>query len=263
MADTQRTLSALQSLLADNTTNELSPQDLRDFLVSTHLRMATTTAANYSATSNDVAIILDASSSAVTLTLPTCTAGSIGQMYLVKAINAGTNKPYIVNNVDGAAYTFGSSNDAALIVGDGTNYRMMSRNISTMNTFYFTAVSAILTVTASLATATVATLNTVSVTDGKSIIEVYFNNQVLAGSTSCLELNVQQRLFVDTTEVHTIRCAGIGTASIGASFGLSLQYMATIAAGTHSISVISLFGTSGDAPYYIANAKLHAKVTRY
>lgn len=34
MADTARTLTALQTLLADNTTGDISPQDLRDFLVS-------------------------------------------------------------------------------------------------------------------------------------------------------------------------------------------------------------------------------------
>lgn len=34
MADTERSLTALQSLLANNTTGDISPQDLRDFLVS-------------------------------------------------------------------------------------------------------------------------------------------------------------------------------------------------------------------------------------
>lgn len=34
MADTARTLAELQALLADNTTEAISPQDLRDFLVS-------------------------------------------------------------------------------------------------------------------------------------------------------------------------------------------------------------------------------------
>jgi hypothetical protein len=33
MADTQRTRAALQTLLADNVTGDISPQDLRDFLV--------------------------------------------------------------------------------------------------------------------------------------------------------------------------------------------------------------------------------------
>jgi len=34
MPDTQRTLAALQALLADNSTGQISPQDLRDFLLS-------------------------------------------------------------------------------------------------------------------------------------------------------------------------------------------------------------------------------------
>jgi hypothetical protein len=34
MADTQRSLAALQTLLADNTTQQISAQDVRDFLVS-------------------------------------------------------------------------------------------------------------------------------------------------------------------------------------------------------------------------------------
>ena len=36
MPDTQRTLAALQSLLADNVAHEISPQDVRDFLVSVY-----------------------------------------------------------------------------------------------------------------------------------------------------------------------------------------------------------------------------------
>ncbi len=35
MADTARTLAALQTLLADNTSGAISPQDVRDFMVST------------------------------------------------------------------------------------------------------------------------------------------------------------------------------------------------------------------------------------
>ena len=34
MVDTQRSLSELQTILADNTTGDISPQDLRDFLIS-------------------------------------------------------------------------------------------------------------------------------------------------------------------------------------------------------------------------------------
>ena len=34
MADTKRTLAALQTILADNTDGDISPQDIRDLLVS-------------------------------------------------------------------------------------------------------------------------------------------------------------------------------------------------------------------------------------
>ena len=34
MVDTARTLAALQTLLADNTAGDISPQDVRDMLVS-------------------------------------------------------------------------------------------------------------------------------------------------------------------------------------------------------------------------------------
>lgn len=39
MTDTQRSRSALQALFADNTSGDISPQDLRDFLASTKLYM--------------------------------------------------------------------------------------------------------------------------------------------------------------------------------------------------------------------------------
>lgn len=43
MVDTVRTLSALQTLLADNTAGDISAQDLRDFLVSAMLQTTTST----------------------------------------------------------------------------------------------------------------------------------------------------------------------------------------------------------------------------
>ncbi len=36
MADTKRTLAALQALLADNATGDIDPADIRDFLISVH-----------------------------------------------------------------------------------------------------------------------------------------------------------------------------------------------------------------------------------
>lgn len=53
MADTPRTLSALQALLADNTTGDISAQDIRDFLVSVYptgrVLLASQTASNSAA----------------------------------------------------------------------------------------------------------------------------------------------------------------------------------------------------------------------
>ena len=39
MADTERTLAALQALFPDNSSGEISPQDLRDFLISAVLKL--------------------------------------------------------------------------------------------------------------------------------------------------------------------------------------------------------------------------------
>lgn len=55
MADTERTLSALQTLLADNTSGAISAQDLRDFLVSAAPRVASYYISSSSATTISVA----------------------------------------------------------------------------------------------------------------------------------------------------------------------------------------------------------------
>ena len=57
MADTIRLIAALQSIFADNATGDISPQDLRDFLVSVMPtgRGATKTVAANDATSKDKA----------------------------------------------------------------------------------------------------------------------------------------------------------------------------------------------------------------
>jgi hypothetical protein len=41
MPDTRRTLAVLQTLLPDNNSREISPQDLRDFLISTFIEVGT------------------------------------------------------------------------------------------------------------------------------------------------------------------------------------------------------------------------------
>ncbi len=70
MVDTQRALSALQALFADNVTKDISEQDLRDFLVSTHgaFNVRTMTASG-SLTDDDQVVVVDATSGSVTVTL--------------------------------------------------------------------------------------------------------------------------------------------------------------------------------------------------
>ena len=55
MADTQRTITELQALLADNQSAQISAQDLRDFLISARLNNITPVeAATYELTADDI-----------------------------------------------------------------------------------------------------------------------------------------------------------------------------------------------------------------
>lgn len=63
MADTVRILSALQTLLADNATREISPQDIRDFLVSA---VPSTRTASFAANSGTATIVSGTTSIVVT-----------------------------------------------------------------------------------------------------------------------------------------------------------------------------------------------------
>lgn len=128
MADTLRTLAELQTLLADNNSANISPQDVRDFLISTHLKQSTITAANYSCTSNDKMIFLDASTGAISCALPPATTTNQGQIMFFKAVNAATNKPYITTNIDGAAYTFTSDNDSLITGCDGSAWKKICQD---------------------------------------------------------------------------------------------------------------------------------------
>lgn len=87
MADTKRTKSALQLLFADNTTEEISPQDLRDFLVSVMgaLTITTVNVASYDLLDDDI------------LLLVTRTATGTCQINLLTAL---TNAGRIVHIVD-------------------------------------------------------------------------------------------------------------------------------------------------------------------
>lgn len=77
MTDTIRTKSALQALLANNTTGDISPQDVRDFLVSVlgteYVTVVNT--ATYNVVDNDVVLhVTRTATGTCAITLPTALA---------------------------------------------------------------------------------------------------------------------------------------------------------------------------------------------
>jgi hypothetical protein len=80
MSDTVRVLSALQTLLADNTNRAISPQDLRDFLVSAvgdqYGRAVST---GQALTLDDCVIAATGGAGGITLTLPQASTAQGGQ----------------------------------------------------------------------------------------------------------------------------------------------------------------------------------------
>lgn len=88
MADTKKTLSALQTLLADNTTGNISAQDVRDFLVTVYGSWITTskTYANspYTNTLDDTVLVFDGTSGAIVHNIY----GDEGKVLIVQATGA-------------------------------------------------------------------------------------------------------------------------------------------------------------------------------
>jgi hypothetical protein len=231
MPDTQKSLSELQTILANNTNKMISPQDIRDWLVSCHLKQITTTAVNYSATANDVSIILDASTAAISLTLPTCTAGNSGQMYSIKAIKAGTNKPYISNNIDGAAWTFQSSFDAIDICSDGTNWNVVGAYLQPIMKHTSPATINFTT------TGTITAVNEVINISRNAILNVDFSTSFRGLTYTAGDYQAWGKLKINgTTKDENVIYFNLNT---NTSFGypMFLRAIATIPAGTNSITV--------------------------
>lgn len=92
MVDTVRAHSAIQTLFANNTTQAISEQDLRD-LVESVLGVVPYVAktADYPATEDDEVIDCDATSGAVTITLPAVATTRVGKRYLIMKSDAGAN----------------------------------------------------------------------------------------------------------------------------------------------------------------------------
>lgn len=128
MADVVRTLSALQTLFADNTTRAISEQDLRDFLVSAlsavPYRAVTTTD---TATENDEFLACDATGGAFNETLPANATTRVGKRYTVKKTDVSANAVTVVGTIDGATnYSLAAQYDAVTVVNTGSTWLIES-----------------------------------------------------------------------------------------------------------------------------------------
>lgn len=136
MADTVRTLSALQVLLADNSTRSISPQDVRDALYST-LGVVPYVAktAHYTATANDEFIGCDATSGAITITLPAVASTRVGKRFTVKKTDAGVNAVTLDGNAsetieNATTLVLAAQYDVATIVNTGAAWLVESKVIA-------------------------------------------------------------------------------------------------------------------------------------
>lgn len=129
MADTQRTLSALVALLADNTSQDISAQDLRDFLVSALIgRVTTYTASAPTLSTDDCVLLLDGTSNTVTVDLGD-PADFTHRFFIAKAINIDSAVALDpgANNFEGATddYVFATVLDAVVFASDGTAWHIL------------------------------------------------------------------------------------------------------------------------------------------
>lgn len=129
MPDTQRTLSALIALFADNTTKAISAQDTRDLLVSAVLQRVRAVSASAVVTTDDRTLLVDVTTADVELTLPAAASAS-GHTLTVKII-AGVNNVILATNdtetIDGVDnYSFSTAYSAVTLQSDGTGWHILS-----------------------------------------------------------------------------------------------------------------------------------------
>ncbi|GAB4434129.1 MAG: hypothetical protein Kow00120_00250 [Anaerolineae bacterium] len=130
MADTVRALSALQTLLADNTGGAISPQDLRDAVISAVGRLyGRALAVDATLTADDIVIVATGGASGITLTLPGA-ANSPYKVYLVIKADAGAGAVTLdgegSETINGAAtYALSAQWKAALVWCDGAAWYVL------------------------------------------------------------------------------------------------------------------------------------------
>lgn len=126
MADTHRERAALVTLLADNTSGAISPQDVRDQLLSSLLRNVTTyTALTPTIDDDDVVVLLDGTSNTVAAALP-AVATSTHRILFIKCINKD-NAVTLTGDVEGGSgYTFTTVLDAVILACNGSEWYILS-----------------------------------------------------------------------------------------------------------------------------------------
>ncbi len=130
MADTKRSLSALITAFADNTTEAIDEQDLRDLIVSAYgsrmISSAVVTTSGDLDTDDDV-VLADASGGSVTLTLPALVSGKIFTIKCVDATNTVILAAAGSDTIDGAATkTLTTLYAAITIIGGPAEWHVLS-----------------------------------------------------------------------------------------------------------------------------------------
>lgn len=132
MADTIRTKSALAGLFPDNVIGDISPQDLRDFLVSVMGSMTITTVstATYTVVDNDdILHVTRTASGACTITIPSTLIATSTKVITIKDAGFNSSNNHITIVTEGSEkiensvnnYVMSSNGNCAQFYSDGTD----------------------------------------------------------------------------------------------------------------------------------------------
>lgn len=126
MVDTKRSLSSLQTLLADNTAGDISAQDVRDFLVSVfHLDSLETSITTTATATLGAMHVCSGTTADYTVTLPTAV-GNAGRVIGFRMSNALTKLVTLDGNstetIDGATTRVMWASESAILISDGAQW---------------------------------------------------------------------------------------------------------------------------------------------
>lgn len=129
MADTIRTKAQVLALMPDNNSGQVSPQDMRDFIVSIYDAVSAlntrTLTSNATLASTDHVVLVDATNGAVTVTLPLAAARL--SEFCIKKTDSSANAVTVDGNGgetidDATTFVLTEQYDAIRIFSDGTEW---------------------------------------------------------------------------------------------------------------------------------------------